>query len=138
MKKRMIKVLLTLTAGTLITGCNTMKVTDTTEQRIDNIQLEQTVTRNTAFNNVEIYYTQSKKDFESLRPVLTDRQGKIIIEVLDGTVLDDDGNGVDNCGYYQYYDSDRFTTGDRVKSVFVYNPDNNYVDDILYRIDIKA
>ena len=60
---------------------------------------------------------------------------KIIIEVIEGTVLDSEGNGIDTCGYYVKYDTKKFSEGDKVQTVLIYNPDTNYIDDILYRID---
>lgn len=69
-----------------------------------------------------------------LKEILENRDGKIIIEVSNGTVTDSNGDGIDVCGYYRHYDN-RFSVGDMVQSVFVYNPQNNSVDDILYRVD---
>lgn len=33
------------------------------------------------------------------------------------------------------YDSGQYSKGDKVRSVFVYNPDTNYFDDFACRID---
>ena len=55
--------------------------------------------------------------------------------MIDATVLDDDGNGSDSFGFYVKYDSGQFSKGDKVRSVFVYNPDTNYLDDIVCRVD---
>lgn len=92
-------------------------------------------TENRQTGTTQVYYTMTEKDFDALTPILENRNGKIIIEVSNGTVSDADGNGTDDLGYYRQYDSERFTTGDRVQSVFIYNPDTNSVDDILYRVD---
>ena len=70
-----------------------------------------------------------------MTPILENRNGKIIIEVIDGTVLDDNGNGTDITGKYIKYDSDRFSKGDKVQTAFIYNPKTNSFDDVLYRID---
>ena len=83
----------------------------------------------------EIYTMTSKKDCKALYKKLLHRNGKIIIEVITGTVDDAEGNGTDAAGYYIGYDMEKFSKGDKVQSVFVYNPDNNYTDDILYRVD---
>lgn len=83
----------------------------------------------------QLYYTLTQKDFDALTPILENRNGKIIIEVSNGTVSDSEGNGTDDLGYYRHYDSEKFTSGDYVQSVFVYSPDTNSVDDILYRVD---
>lgn len=87
------------------------------------------------WDNTEIYFTRTQKDYDAMTEVLENRNGKIIIEVIEATVLDDEGNGSDQFGFYVKYDSKRFSKGDKVQSVFVYNPDTNYIDDILYRID---
>lgn len=86
-------------------------------------------------SNVEIFYTNTENDFRKLHEALKNRDGKVIIEISYGIVTDNKGNGKDALGYYRHYDTKRFAEGDKVQSVFVYNPDNNCVDDILYRID---
>lgn len=87
------------------------------------------------WDNTEIYFTRTQKDYDAMTEILENRKGKIIIEVIEATVLDAEGNGSDQFGFYVKYDSKRFSKGDKVQSVFVYNPDTNYVDDILYRVD---
>lgn len=87
------------------------------------------------WDNTEIYFTRTQKDYDAMTEILENRKGKIIIEVIEATVLDNVGNGSDQFGFYVKYDSKRFSKGDKVQSVFVYNPDTNYVDDILYRVD---
>lgn len=88
------------------------------------------------WSNVEVYFTRTQKDYDRLTKVLEHRNGKVIIEVIEATVLDDEGNGSDQFGFYVKYDSMRFSKGDKVQSVFVYNPDTNYTDDFLYRVDV--
>ena len=87
-------------------------------------------------NLTEVFYISSASDHEKLLDALETRNGKIVIEVSSGTVLDDEGHGRDICGYYIKYDSERFSAGDQVQSVFVYNPETNYIDDIISRTDI--
>lgn len=87
------------------------------------------------WDNTEIYFTRTQKDYDAMTEILENRNGNIIIEVIQATVLDDEGNGSDQFGFYVKYDSKRFSKGDKVQSVFVYNPETNYVDDILYRVD---
>lgn len=87
------------------------------------------------WDNTEVYFTRTKNDYDAMTEILENRNGKIIIEVIEATVLDDYGNGSDQFGFYVKYDSKRFSKGDKVQSVFVYNPDSNYIDDILYRVD---
>lgn len=87
------------------------------------------------WDNTEVYFTRTQKDYDAMTEILENRKGKIIIEVIEATVLDHEGNGSDQFGFYVKYDAKRFSKGDKVQSVFVYNPDTNYVDDILYRVD---
>lgn len=87
------------------------------------------------WDNTEVYFTRTKNDYDAMTEILENRNGKIIIEVIEATVLDDYGNGSDQFGFYVKYDARRFSKGDKVQSVFVYNPDSNYIDDILYRVD---
>ena len=88
-----------------------------------------------AWDNAEVYFTRTKADYDRITEILENRRGKIIIEVIEATVLDDDGNACDDFGFYVKYDSGKYEKGDRVQTAFVYNPENNYLDDILYRVD---
>lgn len=73
--------------------------------------------------------------------MLQNRNGKIIIEKCIGIVTDDDGNGkVMNANnpdydYIGYKGVENIDFGDVILTYFIYNPDTNYVDDILYRFD---
>lgn len=86
-------------------------------------------------DTTQVYYVESENDLDTLLDALETRNGKIIIEVTTGTVDDAEGNGTDTNGYYVKYDNTRFSEGDKVQSVFVYNPNNNSTDDILFRVD---
>ncbi len=86
-------------------------------------------------DTLQVYYIRSETDLDTFLDALETRNGKIIIEVITGTVDDAEGNGTDINGYYVKYDNTRFLEGDKVQSVFIYNPDNNSTDDILYRVD---
>lgn len=83
----------------------------------------------------KVYYIYTPEDLECLSHALENRNEKIIIKVSNGTVLDSEGNGVDILGNYRHYDMKNFSVGDKVQSVFVYNPKTNFIDDILYRTD---
>lgn len=87
------------------------------------------------WDNTEVYFTRTQTDYDNMTEILENRKGKIIIEVIEATVLDDDGNGSDQFGFYVKYDLKRFSKGDQVQSVFIYNPETNALDDILYRVD---
>lgn len=139
MKKRIVRTVLAMITSVMMVGCNTMTVGNEVEQTeqatletMATIQAEQ---NNIQFDSVEVYHTTNQKEFDDVTEILENRKGKIIIKVVNGTVLDDDGNGTDTLGNYISYDSSRFSKGDKVQSVFVYNPESNSIDDILYRTD---
>ena len=158
MKKRLVKALLAMMVSVSVIGCNTIKVTDGTAETDNYIDMNTVVSYNGTTDGLqlnfedgtgyyldipqesdsqtEVFYIGSESDHEKLLDALENRNGKIIIEVSSGTVLDDAGNGQDICGYYIKYDSERFSAGNEVQSVFVYNPETNYIDDIISRTDI--
>lgn len=108
------------------------------ETRADSISdnvLSDTIDNMIEWDNTEVYFTHAKADYDRMTEILENRNGKIIIEVIEATVLDDDGNACDDFGFYVKYDSGKYEKGDRVQTAFVYNPENNYLDDILYRVD---
>lgn len=63
---------------------------------------------------------------------------KPIIEVIDASITDHNGNAVDQNGYYIKYDSRKFKKGDDIRTILIYNPSTNYVDDIIYRLDVEV
>lgn len=157
MKKRIVKALLAMMVSVSIIGCNTIKTADNTTKADSYIDMNTVISYSgtadglqlnyedgTGYyleipqesdNLTEVFYISSASDHEKLLDALETRNGKIVIEVSSGTVLDDEGHGRDICGYYIKYDSSRFSAGDQVQSVFVYNPDTNYIDDIVFRTD---
>ena len=159
MKKRIIKGLLAMMVSVSVIGCNTINVSERTTGNDNYINLNTVTSYSGTANGLqlnftdgtgyyleipqesdsltEVFYIGSESDHEKLLDVLKNRNGKIVIEISTGTVLDTDGNGQDISGYYRKYDSSRFSAGDRVQSIFVYNPENNFIDDILYRLDTK-
>lgn len=68
-------------------------------------------------------------------PALRNRNGKVIIAIIQRIVLDSDGKGVTTYGSEILYDMSKFTVGDRIQSTLIYNHENNDIEDILYRID---
>ena len=71
--------------------------------------------------------------------ILANRQGKIIIEKCVGTVTDDEKNGViqnadSDYNYISYADVDCIK-GDTVITYLIYNPNTNYIDDVVERFD---
>ena len=159
MKKRIIKGLLAMMISVSVIGCNTINVSERTTGNDNYINLNTVTSYSGTANGLqlnftdgtgyyleipqesdsltEVFYIGSESDHDKLLDVLENRNGKIVIEISTGTVLDTDGNGQDISGYYRKYDSSRFSAGDRVQSIFVYNPENNFIDDILYRLDTK-
>lgn len=87
-----------------------------------------------------IYVIMPNSSNEEMIELLQNRNGKYVIEIVEGRVLDNDGNGesiYSDGNYYIHYNADEFKKGDEVLSIFVYNPDTNYEDDITHRMDIK-
>lgn len=82
----------------------------------------------------EIYYIDSQEESDKCYEALQHRDGKIIIEVVTGTVTGENGDGqIDYQGYIKYHGD--LAIGTRIESVMIYNPNNNYIDDIMYRAD---
>ena len=160
MRNRTVKAVIAAMASTIIVGCNSITargqetdiknnidsiscisisdgITDSLADSIKAVNRLMAVRQHMhKWGNVEVYFTRTQKDYDRLTKVLEHRNGKVIIEVIEATVLDDEGNGSDQFGFYVKYDSKRFSKGDKVQSVFVYNPDTNYTDDFLYRVEV--
>lgn len=70
---------------------------------------------------------------------IENRNGKLIIEKCIGVVEDaatGKGYVIDDHNYYiSYANVQGISNGNVICSYFIYNPDTNYVDDILYRFD---
>ena len=157
MKKRLVRASLAMMVSISVIRCNTIKTADGTAETDNYIDMNTVVSYSGTANGLqlnfrdgtgyyldipqesdsltEVFYIGSESDHEKLLDALENRNGKIIIEVSSGTVLDDEGHGRDICGYYIKYDSERFSAGNEVQSVFVYNPETNYIDDIVSRTD---
>ena len=140
MKRRIVNMILSVVLATTIvsstvSGDSIARDNTTSNSMIDNKQVQ--YIDEIAINNdsVQIYQAKTKEEYDRLTHIIENRNGKIIIEVSNGTVSDSEGNGTDDCGYYRHYDSEKFSPSDYVQSVFVYNTDTNSTDDILYRVD---
>ena len=118
MLNRMIKVMCGVVCGMMITS-SSMVTTDTV--------------KTTGFET-ETYYVKSQADYERSADAITHKDGKIIIQIVQGTVISDNGDGELDTGGYIKYDAD-LKQGDRVETVLVYNPATNYTDDVMYRAD---
>lgn len=118
MINRMIKVMCGVVCGMMITS-SSMVTTDTV--------------KTTGFET-ETYFIKSQADYERSADAITHKDGKIIIQIVQGTVISDNGDGELDTGGYIKYDAD-LKQGDRVETVLVYNPATNYTDDVMYRAD---
>ena len=138
MRNRIFKVMAMVLATVMLTGADCTTAGEQTKTRANGITdnvLSDTIDNMIAWDDTEVYFTRTKADYDRLTEILENRKGKIIIEVIEATVLDDDGNACDDFGFYVKYDSGKYEKGDRVQTAFVYNPETNYLDDILYRVD---
>ena len=73
---------------------------------------------------------------------ITNRNGRIYIEVISGVVVDDEGNGkqlnaLPDTNNYIAYNS-KYRASDKAISLLIYNPFSNAEDDIISRIDYSA
>lgn len=118
MLNRMIKVMCGVVCGIMITS-SSMVTTDTV--------------KTTGFET-ETYFIKSQADYERSADAITHKDEKIIIQIVQGTVISDNGDGELDTGGYIKYDAD-LKQGDRVETVLVYNPATNYTDDVMYRAD---
>ena len=63
--------------------------------------------------------------------VLRNRNGKVIIAIIQGIVLDSNCKGIITI----LYDMSKFAVGDRIQATLIYSHESNDIEDILYRID---
>ena len=136
MKNKLVKILIAAMTTIALINTNTLEVNNKdTSDILLNDRINMSSIDKIQFKNIEIYNIDSRKAFDSLTPILQHRNGKIIIEIINGIMLDDNGNGKDTAGKYIKYDNQEFSKGDKIQSIFIYNPETNANDDILYRID---
>lgn len=138
MRNRIVKVITTVLTTVLLTGADCTTAGEQTETKAGSVSdnvITETIDNMIAWDNAEVYFTRTKADYDRITEILENRRGKIIIEVIEATVLDDEGNACDDFGFYVKYGSGKYKKGDRVQTAFVYNPENNYLDDILYSVD---
>ena len=81
-------------------------------------------------------YDVDDLDYETL----TNRNGNIIIEKIIGVVLDEAGNGEilnteTEYNYISYRSVEDAQVGDIILTYCIFNPDTNYEDDIIDRMD---
>lgn len=138
MKNRIVKAMMISITMMMVTGCkDTIKNSDNTAKSNDvksietSVELPQNMTDDF---QTEIYYIDSQEESDKCYEALQHRKGKIIIEVVTGTVTGENDDGqIDYQGYIKYHGG--LAVGTWIESVMIYNPDNNYIDDIMYRAD---
>ena len=85
----------------------------------------------------QVSFVQSKDLTEEM---LLERNGKIIVEVIEGVCLDEEGNGkIIDAGendYISYAGIEDVNPGDEVTTYCIYNPNTSYTDDVIERVDI--
>ena len=132
MKNRIVKaMMISVTMMMMVTGCEDTAKSIDVKSIETSVELPQNMTDDF---QTEIYYIDSQEESDKCYEALQHREGKIIIEVVTGTVTGENGDGqIDYQGYIKYHGGLAVET--RVESVMIYNPDNNYIDDIMYRAD---
>lgn len=132
MKNRIVKaMMISVTMMMMVTGCEDTAKSNDVKSIETSVELPQNMTDDF---QTEIYYIASQEESDKCYEALQHREGKIIIEVVTGTVTGENGDGqIDYQGYIKYHGGLAVET--RVESVMIYNPDNNYIDDIMYRAD---
>jgi hypothetical protein len=131
MKNIIAKGIISIIGTLLLVGVNGVR-TDKAEINTQSIKHNIEASHVQGFET-EIYYIKSQEDYDRCTEAIEQRNGKIIIEVIQGTVIDDCGNGRTDTGDYIRYDG--LEKGTRVETVLIYDPATNYIDDIMYRAD---
>ena len=137
MKNMIVKGIISIIGTVLLVGINGVR-TDKAEINTQSIKHNIEASQDNIMSQVqgfetEIYYIKSQKNYDRCTKTIEHRNGKIIIEVIQGTVIDEFGNGRTNTGDYIRYDG--LEKGTRVETVLIYDPATNYIDDIMYRAD---
>ena len=103
MKNRMVRIMMATMTTVLLIGCNSITVRGyQTSNSTDNIgsivyntisNVTDSITVNNealaanqdlhGWDNTEIYFTRTQKDYDAMTDVLENRNGKIIIEVIE-------------------------------------------------------
>ena len=132
MKNRIVKaMMISVTMMMMVTGCEDTAKSNDVKSIETSVELPQNMTDDF---QTEIYYIDSQEESDKCYEALQHRKGKIIIEVVTGTVTGENGDGqIDYQGYIKYHGD--LAIGTRIESVMIYNPNNNYIDDIMYRAD---
>ena len=132
MKNRIVKaMMISVTMMMMVTGCEDTAKSNDVKSIETSVELPQNMTDDF---QTEIYYIDSQEESDKCYEALQHRKGKIVVEVVTGTVTGENGDGqIDYQGYIKYHGD--LAVGTRIESVMIYNPNNNYIDDIMYRAD---
>lgn len=118
-------------------------------QSIDYYSSENKLTISTLTDSYDFTPTVSETETDNIcqvydssdltEDILANRQGKLIIEKCVGTVSDNEKNGIiqnadSDYNYISYADVD-CAKGDTVTTYLIYNPETNYIDDVIERFD---
>ena len=143
--KKLLYTLICLTVGILIglyLNCNTnndisIKATQTENPNNDfNVSQVEFYDNMIADISMEMYDTSVMTE-----EILTNRNGKIIVEKIIGTVtsykLDGEilNGNANNGNYISYERVDGAKQGDTILTYYIYNPFTNEADDVLTRLD---
>ena len=140
------RTLITWIITSMITGMTIPHMIDTESTKTATQSRQETTTETTVNSSLngldttgfetEIYYINSVKDFDRCTYAVQNRNGKIIIEVVRAVIISDNGDArITADGSYIKYSADDVKIGDMMETVLVYNPSNNYIDDVMYRAD---
>lgn len=70
--------------------------------------------------NTKVFCPSTMEEYDIMANHIESNSTGTTIEISMGTVMDSEGNGVSDYGYYIHYDTEVFKEGDRVLSVFTY------------------
>ena len=99
------------------------------------------VTITTPIQATEIPSVQVYDSSDLTLEMLQNRNGNIVIEKCLGTVIDEHGNGYllnptdPDHDYISYASVENAEKDDNIVTYFIYNPETNTEDDIIFRFD---
>ena len=92
------------------------------------------------FENIAVY---TLNELDANEKILTERNGKLIIEIVYGEVISEDKDGRilntnnKDFDYISYRNIDNIEVGDKIITILAYSPITNFTDDIIFRYDFK-
>lgn len=110
----------------------------TIQNKLDDFVITENLTDYTTVNDNNLMIIDESQITEDL---LLHRDGKMIISKVIGKCINSSGDGVilnpssPDTNYISYRSVKGVTENSIIITYFIYNPDNNYTDDIIYRCD---